>query len=199
MKQKKAKAAARNRKKSPGSGAAKAPQKKSVKKSNQSHSAGRVLVATQSRLKLVESQVSHYRSALGRALYDKRKVESKMNETQKKALKACEAAALAMAAAIAALAESSPEAAAAPAPEEKKKPGPKPKAEEPKTETTQKPAAPEPPKEKSIMDKVRDACKEYAGINGREALRELLNKYTDKTVADIPADKLPEFLKDLGG
>jgi hypothetical protein len=50
------------------------------------------------------------------------------------------------------------------------------------------------------MDKIRDACKEYANVYGRDGLRAVLDKYAPgKTVADIPADKLPEFLKDLGG
>jgi hypothetical protein len=161
-----------------------------------------------------DPRVKKFQSALGHALYNRRMLDrafaelrEKMSDTKKKALQALAAAALAVSAAAQVLAEdeetSTP---AEPAkPETPKAPASKKKTEAPKPAET--PAA-EPKAEekakpddgKAIMDKIRDACKEYANVYGRDGLRAVLDKYAPgKTVADIPADKLPEFLKDLGG
>lgn len=163
-----------------------------------------------------DPRVKKFQSALGHALYNRRMLDrafaelrEKMSDTKKKALQALAAAALAVSAAAQVLAEdeetstpaepAKPETPKAPAgkkkTEEKAKPAETPAAE-PKAEAP-KPAADD---GKAIMDKIRDACKEYANVYGRDGLRAVLDKYAPgKTVADIPADKLPEFLKDLGG
>lgn len=160
-----------------------------------------------------DPRVKKFQSALGHALYDKRvldrvlaELREKMSETKKKALQALAAAALAVSAAAQVLAEDEETTPAAP-PEPatpkgggKKKPEP-PKPPEPPAEPAKeekaKPAADD---GKAIMDKIRDACKEYANVYGRDGLRAVLDKYAPgKTVADIAADKLPDFLKDLGG
>jgi hypothetical protein len=163
-----------------------------------------------------DPRVKKFQSALGHALYNRRMLDrafaelrEKMSDTKKKALQALAAAALAVSAAAQVLAEdeetstpaepAKPETPKAPA-SKKKTEAPKPAetpAAEPKAEEKAKPAADD---GKAIMDKIRDACKEYANVYGRDGLRAVLDKYAPgKTVADIPADKLPEFLKDLGG
>jgi hypothetical protein len=167
-----------------------------------------------------DPRVKKFQSALGHALYNRRMLDrafaelrEKMSDTKKKALQALAAAALAVSAAAQVLAEdeetstptpaepAKPETPKAPASkkktEEKAKPAETPAAEPAKAEEKAKPAAED---GKAIMDKIRDACKEYANVYGRDGLRAVLDKYAPgKTVADIPADKLPEFLKDLGG
>lgn len=48
-----------------------------------------------------------------------------------------------------------------------------------------------------LMAQARAAAKSYAEVYGREGLKEVLGKYTQGTLADIPTDKLPEVLKEL--
>lgn len=80
---------------------------------------------------------------------------------------------------------------AKPAPAAKKKAEEK-KADEPKVEE-KKPA-----EGGDLMEKCREAAQGYAGVYGREGLRKILDKYVPgKPMADVPADKLPDLLKDL--
>lgn len=48
-----------------------------------------------------------------------------------------------------------------------------------------------------LMAQCRQAAKSYAEVYGREGLKEVLSKYTQGTLADVSADRLPDLLKDL--
>lgn len=141
-----------------------------------------------------------------------------MNTVQKNALNAIHLAATALVAATGALVASftadAPEAAtpnhtpeaATPAPAETPKRGPgrppKAAATPPPAEPAAAPAKPAEPAAAAaapvdLLDQCRKAAQEYAGVYGREGLRAILNKYTDKTMADVPADKLADLLKEL--
>jgi hypothetical protein len=47
------------------------------------------------------------------------------------------------------------------------------------------------------MKQARDAAKSYAEVYGRDGLVAVLKKYTKGTLADIPAEQLPELVKEL--
>jgi hypothetical protein len=48
-----------------------------------------------------------------------------------------------------------------------------------------------------ILAQCRSAAKSYAEVYGREGLKEVLKKYTEGTLADVPPEKLPELFKEL--
>lgn len=45
-----------------------------------------------------------------------------------------------------------------------------------------------------LQAQCRKAAKGYAEVYGREGLKDVLKKYTEGTLADVPAEKLPELL-----
>jgi hypothetical protein len=49
----------------------------------------------------------------------------------------------------------------------------------------------------ALLADARQAAIAYAGKNGKDALREKLNKYTKGTIAEIDKAKLPELIADL--
>lgn len=50
---------------------------------------------------------------------------------------------------------------------------------------------------KPLADQLKEAAKSYVDLNGREALRTALNKYTQGSASDLPPDQQAAFLKDL--
>lgn len=48
-----------------------------------------------------------------------------------------------------------------------------------------------------LMAEARKKAKEYAEVYGREGLKEMLSKFTTGTLAEVPADKLPDLIKAL--
>jgi hypothetical protein len=45
-----------------------------------------------------------------------------------------------------------------------------------------------------LPTQARKAAKSYAEVYGREGLKEQLKKFTEGTLADIPAEKLADFI-----
>lgn len=88
------------------------------------------------------------------------------------------------------------------APAETPKPAPAAKKKETPAPAAAAAAAPEAGKSQAgptgdLVADARKAAKAYAEVYGREGLKEQLSKFTDKTLADVPADKLPELIKAL--
>lgn len=90
-----------------------------------------------------------------------------------------------------------------------KAPPPPPAGAKPKPPPAAKKAPPPPPPPPAAEtqpeggatdpEALRALCKAYVDIYGAEGLRTVMNQFTTGTVADIPPDKLPEFIAAIGG
>jgi hypothetical protein len=135
-----------------------------------------------------------------------RKMSDTMNVLQKSALQALATAAAALAASAQALAASAdePPAKAAPAPKAAPPPADEPPtkaAPAPKAAPKAPPKAAPPPSDDTepLPTKARRLAGEYAGKHGREGLKAILVRYTQGSLADVPAEKLLEIIAEFSG